>query len=744
MPAPVIPVAAIADTFSAAMIPASSPPRPAPEQPQDAVGAKAFAVLNSYCAGCHQQPSAAGGIGKILDLTNLARDRSLVRPGVPDASRLYQTMLMRHAPMEQAKPNETGPSPLEIEALRDWIESLPASERQCPERQPVDSAELANTMQRWLEQSKPEVAKATRFISLAHLYNACANDAELAAYRQAVQKLLNGLSWARAPVRIETVGDFLVVLALRLNDIGWVPAHWDRLAGLEPAGGAVPVSDALKQMTGSPQPVLRADWLASAASRAPLYYELLGLPDRARELMRLHGLDIDANARPPKFTRAGLKSGGGLRGPMLAERHVAKDGQVLWLAYEWAAAVPPTDVFDSPLAPHAVPAAKSPPKPDATRFILALPNGMLALGGFDAEGRRLDVMPAAAQPPAGAPSKPVAPNGVSSGCIGCHATGLLPFVDEMRPHHVTKDARDPSLASYPSPADLAKLFEDDNYHYRRALVQAGVDPDLTTDGLEITGALGQRFERPVDLERAAADAGEPYNAFRKRLAEVEGDLKPLAQRLLFGLLPRAETERLLVNLRNTGQQAAAPAEPPRTAAAESTGPIAIGLWPDQLSYKAGDLVHFSVQTSEDCYLTLVDIDAAGKATVLFPNDFEQDNLVSGGRILQVPSEKSPYQLRLKEKGTETLAAMCSTTAKIAPGIELDFERQRFPSLGIWRNFLRDAHAIELDDRMHPEKAKARGAKLIKGRPDPKTEPPKPEPKLRSDGQGRAAITIRVE
>ena len=209
MPAPVIPVAAIADTFSAAMIPASSPPRPAPEQPQDAVGAKAFAVLNSYCAGCHQQPSAAGGIGKILDLTNLARDRSLVRPGVPDASRLYQTMLMRHAPMEQAKPNETGPSPLEIEALRDWIESLPASERQCPERQPVDSAELANTMQRWLEQSKPEVAKATRFISLAHLYNACANDAELAAYRQAVQKLLNGLSWARAPVRIETVGDFL-------------------------------------------------------------------------------------------------------------------------------------------------------------------------------------------------------------------------------------------------------------------------------------------------------------------------------------------------------------------------------------------------------------------------------------------------------------------------------------------------------------------------------------------------------
>ena len=251
-------------------------------------------------------------------------------------------MLMRHAPMEQAKPNETGPSPLEIEALRDWIESLSASERQCPERQPVDSVELANTMQRWLEQSKPEVAKATRFISLAHLYNACANDAELAAYRQAVQKLLNGLSWARAPVRIETVGDSLVVLALRLNDIGWVPAHWDRLAGLEPAGGAVPVSDALKQMTGSPQPVLRADWLASAASRAPLYYELLGLPDRARELMRLHGLDIDANARPPKFTRAGLKSGGGLRGPMLAERHVAKDGQVLWLAYEWAAAVPPT------------------------------------------------------------------------------------------------------------------------------------------------------------------------------------------------------------------------------------------------------------------------------------------------------------------------------------------------------------------------------------------------------------------
>lgn len=724
------PAVAAATGLATLSPPIAAPARPAPERPQDPVGAKAYAVLESYCASCHQSPGAAGGIADILNLGGIARDRSLVRPGVPDASRIYQSMLMGHPPAEKGG----GPQPREIEAVRDWVESLPASERICRERPAVDAAELAATMQKWLEQSKPDVAKATRFISLAHLYNACATDAELAAYRQAIQKLLNGLSWAKTPVRIETVGDNLVVLALRLGDIGWVAAHWDRLAGLEPVGGAVPVSDALKAVTGSPRPVLRADWLASAASRAPLYNELLGLPDRLREVMRLHSLEAEAG-KAPKAMRAGLKAGSSLGGPTIGERLVAKDGQVLWLAYEWAGVVPTTEVFDNPLAPYVANPGKSPPKPVDSRLMLFLPNGMLAFAGFDADGKRLDAMP----PQTTADGKvAAAPHALTQSCLGCHAAGLRAFADEVRGTlGPGKDGKEQPLTAYPQPAELGRLFEDDNYRYRRALIQAGIDPDLTLDGLEIISGLARRFDRPVDLERAAADAGVSYDVFRKRLADVGGDLKPLAQRLLFGLISRAEAERLLAWLRNP----AAGATPQPAAALAGAGPqdpIVVSVWPDRLSYKAGDLAHFSVQASEDCYLTLIDIDGAGKATVLLPNDFEQDNLIVAGQVVQVPGDRAPYQLRMKDKGTETLVAICATNAKVPPGVELDFERQRFPSLGLWRNFVREGDTG--GDVVRPTRSSTG-----RGRADAKSgEPVKPEPKLRAGAQGRAAITVQIE
>ncbi len=768
----------------------ATPPAPAetrsaaptlPPAPQDPTAAKAYAVLAANCASCHQRGapagaatggSALGGIatefGNILDLDHLARDPTLIQPGNPDGSRLYQTLYARHAPRDLMKGGREGPSVADVRAVRDWIDGLPApAASSCPDRPRIDAAELNDTMRRWLEVAGADAARATRFVSLAHLHNACASDAELAAYRQAVQKLLNSLSWSDTPARIETVGETLVLLAFRLSDLGWVPAHWERLAKAEPEGGAVPTPEALKAVSGSAHPILRADWLASAAGRAPLYYELLGLPDKQADLARLVGIDLAQDVRTGKLARAGLKASRETGAPRLVERHGveragsdrqgAREMHELWIAHDWAQATPAQDVLDHPQAPHQASAAsKAMPASEGSRYLLTLPNGLIAFGAHDAAGMR--------RPDAG---------GVPAGraCMGCHAAGPLPFTDEARAHIASdrfaggREAREAGLLSYPGAADLARLFEDDGYRYRRALIRAGVDPDLTVNGLEIVGALSRAYERPVALERLAAEAGAKPAELTARLDALSGDARVLGQRIRQGLLSRRDAERLLAALKEAGPAVANGSGLHGTTAVAtgSVGAVGAGsdielaLWSDRVSYAAGDHVTIHAQASRNCYLTLIDVDAGGKATVLFPNEFEPDNLIAAGATLSVPGPKSPYQLRLKDKGRETTVAICSTAVKVPAGIDIDYERQRFTALGLWTNHLEEAQVLEVELRRNPDRARAAAAArahaaalaLAKGRSaaDDAAAAARAVPQPASPGpeaEARTAIQFKVE
>src|SRR5262249_53354385 len=106
---------------------------PMPPQPAEPKAAKAYAVLETHCARCHQQgklaaPAASTGFLDVLALDAVARDPSLVRPGVPDASPLYTTLLRRAMPPDGWRDDAAAgsrPTFEEMEAVRDWIESLP-------------------------------------------------------------------------------------------------------------------------------------------------------------------------------------------------------------------------------------------------------------------------------------------------------------------------------------------------------------------------------------------------------------------------------------------------------------------------------------------------------------------------------------------------------------------------------------------------------------------------------------------
>lgn len=684
---------------SAAMpgLPAASlPPRPT-----ELVAAKAYVALDVSCARCHQSGRAAAdfpmsALGNILDLEAVARMPNLVRPGNPDASMLYQRMF-EHPAVAEAGEQQTAvrPAVAEIEAVREWIEALPskrttkAGGSACAPRPGTGSAELATAMRRWLDQIGAAAARDTRFLSVAHLQRNCAPDGEIAIWRQAAAQALNSLSWSEKPARLEAVGDALVLFAVRLKDLGWRASHWEKLVAGYPASGRDAISRPVAAATGAKVPLVAADWLASAALRAPLYYDLLGLPPTLAGLDAMLGSSNAPAAMAHKggegSARIALAQSAETAAPRLVERRLAK-GRPVWLAHDFApdgetsthlarliASLETTAVDETVL------------KRVGSRVLFTLPNGFPAFAAYGPDGRRLDTAhPAAAHP------WPENGSGAALGCRSCHGMGALPAIDQGRAHVESEafaaDAAVRAAAAklYP-PADVvARLFEADRSAARGAVARAGLDPDILPSGLDPVVALARLYDLDVDLGRAAAEFGLDRTAFAERLRSFDGAEadQALALRLTQGTLLRSEAERLYVALRGGARRAASP---PFTGEQER---MPLALWTDHVVYKSGALVTVHAVAAADCYLTLASVEPGGGATVLFPNDFEQDNLLRGGRRLRVPSPEAGYQLRLREKGTETLVARCDPHAKVPPGIEHDFERQRFTVLGNWRNFLR--------------------------------------------------------
>jgi len=509
-----------------------------------------------------------------------------------------------------------------------------------------------------------------------------------------------------------------------------VPAHWDKLAAAEPAGGVLVASEVVQRTTGTVRPVVRGDWLASAASRPPMYYELLGLPKTNADTARLVGVERETDAHHGHVARSGLRASTVTHGPRAVERHAARGGGSTWLALDFGNAVPADEVA----AGLAGAAGNRPaPKPDTTRMLLGLPNGLSAFALFDRDGRRLDRVAETGS----RDGQPEAITEAGRGCMACHATGPLAFTDDLRGPAAGGETH--AAATTPAP-------EEENYRYRRALVQAGVDPDRTLDGLDIITALARRYEESAPLERVAAEAGLDRDTLARRLGAMTGDGATAARRLLQGVLPRAQVEPLLAALRAAAEQpvppttadAAPPATGPQPATVETAaagGGLDLILASNRPAYTSGDVVSFQVVASADCYLTLISVDSSQKATVLFPNDYEPNNLITAGRTIKVPSDKAPYQLRSKDKGRETTVAICQTQTRVPPGITPDYERQHFTILGNWPNFLNAEQAAD----------RSAAGEWTRARPVRGKAPAKPEPRAPvADLTTRTAISYTVD
>lgn len=691
--------------------------------------AQVYAVLDTYCAGCHQSgklyvPSAGGGLANILALDEIASEPHLIRHGVPDASRLYHVLLDRHRPLDLAR-EAPWPNTSEIRRVRAFIAERANPVRNCAARDlPLTTDSIAAAIDRTVGQAA-DAGADLRFITLTHLYNACATPAELDGYRQALARALNSLSWGIVPVTLRRADATGTVLAVKLADIGWTADHWDTVAAAEPPGVALDLRTRLRAPAADPRPI-RGDWLAGAVFEAPLYDELLGLPQTLEASARLLGISREADAGTPRAPRAGLRQSVVTRGPRVIERYQAENRR-MWLAYDFSESGGERDIFERPLGFVTAAEERHRFRPDGMRALFMLPNGYLAYAVFDADGRKRADVPSAIETPVAR----WAGHGTPAACVACHSTGPRPFADAIRDHVASekfsgpREVKDAALAIYPSASDWNMRLEDDAFRFRRAVIQSGVDPDLTVHGLDPVTALARRYRLSVDMAGLAAEALITPAALEAKLSALASAGEPasfgdpsIVPRLRQGTLSRREANAVLATLRGVSA-AAGPGPSVTDTPAPLPEPMRLSIWTDRQTYRSGDGLTIHAATTTACYLTLIGIDAAGKATILFPSEFEPDNAVTPGRIVSVPAAGAQYQFRLRQKGSETIVGLCQAGAKHLPTAEPDYERQRFTVLGNYENFERSAFEVAAEPGRSSRAARGAGSKpgFGTGKPD---------------------------
>jgi hypothetical protein len=211
--------------------------------------------------------------------------------------------------------------------------------------------------------------------------------------------------------------------------------------------------------------------------------------------------------------------------------------------------------------------------------------------------------------------------------------------------------------------------------------RAGLDPTLKLNGIEMINALAKRYEDDLDMTLAAAEFGLNKAEFKEGGADAGRKYRPLLRRLAQGSVPRDAFEIAfremapdltdLKLVRMAGARTAQPLTRPQESGVD------LSLTSDQDSYRIGDGPVFTIVTSQDCFLTLMDIDEKGEGTVLLPNRFQQENFIKAGVPIQFPGAGAPFQFRMKDKGRETVTAVCATRVGGGDRIQHDFNKNQF-------------------------------------------------------------------
>jgi mono/diheme cytochrome c family protein len=257
------------------------------------IAAKAQVVLKTYCYRCHgQNGRAEAGFNTAIDLAKLVSE-DYIKPKEPGESALYKRMTSNMPPKMDKADRSANPTPPlrpsaeEIAIVKAWIEAgaSPLAVATKPRTFISDEEAIAYILAD-LEKIDFRSRRFIRYFTLTHLYNAGLNDDQLATYRVGLSKLINSLSWGSRLKKPTAIDPAKTILRIDLTDYKWNEATWREVLAHYPYG-VTHDSKTAKQLyvrTACDLPYVRADWFVFAASKPPLYHNILGMPKTERSL----------------------------------------------------------------------------------------------------------------------------------------------------------------------------------------------------------------------------------------------------------------------------------------------------------------------------------------------------------------------------------------------------------------------------------------------------------------------------
>ena len=488
---------------------------------QQNLAQQAYAIFEQSCLNCH---GADGAFTEeiIIEYTDLIETGAVIS-GKPDASELYKRLIEERA--EKRMPLGQPPlTPAAIDTIRQWI--LAGAPNWADTSQAADifitPQKVLETIEDHVNSLAPFDRVFARYFTMTHLYNAGETTEALHAYRRALSKLVNSLSWGREVIKPEPIDPEATIFYIDLRDYEWeIGANrWTQIEQVYPyeiqflAPAQKHLREkliTLREKMDCEVPFVHVDWFLANASLPPLYHDILDLPETDQALearLEVNVVENIRNAAGKRVWRAGFNNSGVSNHNRVVERHISRYG-AYWKSYDFAGSVGKQDIFKHPLSfEH-----------DGGEIIFNLPNGLQAYYLADAGGRRLDEAPIqiVSNP---AVSDPTVRNGLS--CIGCHTEGMKTFEDEVR-GVVEKNpdppfSKDRALRLYVEQETMDELVDEDTDRYRQALEAAGG----VFGGIEPVQRFHEAFWRPLDAPAAAASVGLETETFLQKIRQNVG------------------------------------------------------------------------------------------------------------------------------------------------------------------------------------------------------------------------------
>ena len=574
-------------------------------QPADDLASQAFAILESNCAssGCH------GGAGYYrFDVRNATtlQDARVITLGNAGESEIIRRVESGAMPLGGYKKQLGARLPAEdIAVLRRWIDSgAPAASPPLAEARPfISERQVLTAILRDLQATPERERPFVRYFSFANVWNR--SDilrSDLTAYPVALSKMVHHLSWERNITQPRPLGPENTVLRIDVRDYGWTNQTWHQIEAAYPYDLAdsslLRDVNLVHDLSEATVAYIRVDWFLANASVAPLYHEILRLPDTLKGLESLLRIDSAADVQLGRARRFGVRNSAVSRNNRAIERSPTAFG-AFWKSFDFASSRIGQNIFVDPIDLH----------PDGGEVIFTLPNGLQGYLIVDRNGRRIDEAPVSIVRDRANAEDPVVRNGRS--CIGCHIQGINGFQDEMRKTLVSRvdTSFDRFLAMdlYRGQQELDRLVRDDGRVFSEALLRVGNDP-VHGNGAELINSLARRHETSLTTAQAATELFVDSNKLQ-RVISSSSDLQSQGFDQLLGPgggIKRDTWEQgfkiLLREMEGDITEHARHETPTIT--------LKTNLGPD-LIHHAGDDVVISVNASADCFFGLFSIDSRG-------------------------------------------------------------------------------------------------------------------------------------